>query len=274
MASSPIGLSFSPMDIRFWLAATTRCTVAKWNSDVAFEPWSKLYLAVEGRARYAVARENESPHWCDLVPGQLYLIPGGRRHINSCRREFVLSWCHFTVQDPDLSARIAAMDSILSIPLAEYPHAAVVVPQCCAGDDALRLRAQAVVLDSLARLPQPDPSAAGSARRRLQAAINHIEYHFHQPLAVPMLARLADLRPSRFQEVFRQAVGTSVKSYQLGLRLAEAKRLLRDTATPIQTIANQIGYDQPFHFTRIFTRHVGVSPSRWRHLSTKDELSR
>ena len=99
MARTPLDLSFPPMDIRFWYGATTDCTVAHWNNDVAFEPWSKLYIPMDGQPRYAVARSGEKPVWTPLRPGQIYLIPGGRRQVNACRSGFRLVWVHFTVQD-------------------------------------------------------------------------------------------------------------------------------------------------------------------------------
>ncbi len=251
------------MDIRFWYGATTDCTVADWNNDEAFEPWSKLYIPRDGQARYAVARVGESPVWTALRPGQIYLIPGGRRQLNACRSGFCLVWVHFTVQDDDLAARLSAMDVPVGFPLATVPGAeAALANACLAG--APRLRACALVLELLSRLADPPIDAHAAERRRLAPVLERMGAQLDLPIPVEALARQAGLGVSRFQEVFRRLHGTSVHDYRLRLRIAEASRLLRHTELPVADIALRCGYRNPFNFTRAFTGRMGRSPMRYR----------
>jgi len=48
------------------------------------------------------------------------------------------------------------------------------------------------------------------------------------------------------------------------LRLAEARRLLRETGHTVEAIANAVGYDDVHYFSRLFTREMGVPPGRYR----------
>lgn len=250
------------MDIRFWSGARTHCTVARWNNDVPHEPWSKLYCLASGRARYAVVWPGETPRWTELRPGSIYLVPGGCRQINACDRDFILDWCHFTVQDESLAARIAACVRLMAFPAADFPGAGEVIAQA---SGAGRLRGCALVYALLARLPEPVADLYAADRRRLALAVGYLEYHFLKPLTVAGLARLAGLSQSRFQTLFRRVYGTSVKAYQISLRLAEAKRLLRAGGYSVQEVAARCGYaDNPFNFTRLFTQRVGISPTAWR----------
>ncbi len=254
------------MDIRFWIGTTTRCTVAQWNHDAAHEPWSKLYLPVDGAARYAVAHGDEAPRWCDLRPGWLYLIPGGRRQINACRSAFTLVWCHFTVQDPAMLARLAALDRIVQLPGDLLPDCAARIATCC-GSGAQQHAASALVHEVFARLPEPAADAQAEVRRRLAAAVSHLEYRFDRNPSIRELAQRADLAPSRFQELFRAAYGTSVHDYRLSLRIAEAKRLL-GSGLSVQETAAQVGYANAFNFTRMFTTRCRLSPTTWRNQAT------
>ena len=43
-----------------------------------------------------------------------------------------------------------------------------------------------------------------------------------------------------------------------------ARRLLRDGSEPVQAIAKRCGFSSPVHFSRLFSRHVGSSPQRYR----------
>jgi AraC-like DNA-binding protein len=252
------------MDCRFWTSASTACTVAHWNNDVAHEPWSKLYLLRSGAARYAVARPGEAPAWTALRPGRIYLIPGGRRQINACTAGFSLAWCHFTTQDEDLGRRLSALDRLLDLPV-EAVGATVEIVAGASQSASGGLRAAALVLQLLATLPDPPvPDALENQRRRLAPALTELEYRFAQPLPVGRLAALAGLKPSRFQQVFRQVHGTSVHGYQLELRFAEAQRLLLDGTLGVQAIAQRCGYASAFTFSRLFAARFGVPPSRFR----------
>lgn len=251
------------MDIRFWIGATTRCTVAHWNNDVAHEPWSKLYLPVDGSARYAVARVGEKPRWIDLRPGRLYLVPGGRRQINTCRSGFTLRWCHFTVQDPHLLARLMAMDEVLTLPVDLLPDCAQRVVDCC-GSETQRLAASALVFEALARLPDLPADALAADRQRLAGAVYQLAYHLDLHPTIGELAARSDLAPSQFQQIFRRVYGTSVHHYRLSLRIAEAKRLLQISELQVQEIAARCGYPNPYNFTRLFTRRCAMSPTQWR----------
>jgi len=48
------------------------------------------------------------------------------------------------------------------------------------------------------------------------------------------------------------------------LRMAEARRLLRETDRSVIDIGLDVGYSSPSHFAQIFRRKVGVSPTDYR----------
>ena len=47
-------------------------------------------------------------------------------------------------------------------------------------------------------------------------------------------------------------------------RLQYAKQLLRVTSVPIKSLSHMVGYDDPLYFSRVFRRHVGMSPYSFR----------
>ena len=63
---------------------------------------------------------------------------------------------------------------------------------------------------------------------------------------------------------FRQATGTTLHQYRLDLIITEARRRLGHTDMPIKQIANELGYQDVYYFTRQFTQAVGISPARFR----------
>ena len=60
------------------------------------------------------------------------------------------------------------------------------------------------------------------------------------------------------------ALGTSFQQEVTAAHLRIAKRLMRETESPLKCIAIESGYASLQHFSSSFRAHVGVSPSRWR----------
>jgi AraC-like DNA-binding protein len=77
-----------------------------------------------------------------------------------------------------------------------------------------------------------------------------------------------------FERCFRMSAGMSPHHWIIKARMTKAKHLLVNDRASIADIAKQCGYSENCHFTRIFTREVGISPGAWRRLFAKFERNR
>jgi len=119
-----------------------------------------------------------------------------------------------------------------------------------------RLREQAAVVAQTAALATP----AG-----LRKAIDHIRENLDQAVTLADAARMAALSPDRFSRVFRQHTGRSFSAYLAGLRVTRACQMLADLPhTRISDIAMACGFESIPYFNRLFIRHTGLSPRRFR----------
>ena len=100
--------------------------------------------------------------------------------------------------------------------------------------------------------------------QRMHNAISHMQEHIADPLQVHRLASMQNLSCSRFHELFLQATGMSPGQYQIQLRLQHAQMQLINSDMPIKTIAESIGYSDNHYFSRIFKKHVQLTPSAYR----------
>ncbi len=98
---------------------------------------------------------------------------------------------------------------------------------------------------------------------RLATALSYLKENFHTSVKLSDLAGLAGLSPSRFHAVFESAVGQPPGRYLQSLRLQRARQLLFGEGG-IAEIAFACGYQDVFHFSRIFKKHFGLSPSAYR----------
>ena len=83
-------------------------------------------------------------------------------------------------------------------------------------------------------------------------------------LSCRSLARKAGLSPSRFNAVFREALGVAPKVYLGNLRIRKASSLLISSDRTVYDIANECGFNSSCYFCRFFAKSTGMSPSAFR----------
>lgn len=81
------------------------------------------------------------------------------------------------------------------------------------------------------------------------------------------LAAVAGVSPPTLTRRFRRHLGCSPKQWLLTMHLDRAAHLLATTSEPVAVIAARVGFEDPFHFSRLFKRHRGISPSEHRRRS-------
>lgn len=82
--------------------------------------------------------------------------------------------------------------------------------------------------------------------------------------AVARCAGMSGLSARTFNRRFRAATGLSPSEYLQYLRIEEAKQLLETTPSPIEGIAESVGYLDEASFRRLFKRIVGMTPATYR----------
>ena len=66
-------------------------------------------------------------------------------------------------------------------------------------------------------------------------------------------------------QIFREVTGNSPVDYWISLKIREAKRLIREGNMNITQIADVLGYSSIHHFTRMFKRVTGLSPTAYKN---------
>ncbi len=95
-------------------------------------------------------------------------------------------------------------------------------------------------------------------------AVEEIDRSFTKnDLTVSYLASLAGISEVYFRRLFLYSFGVSPKEYVIQKRMEYAKTMLRSGDFSVAEIATQCGYSEPCHFSREFTRRVGVPPSQY-----------
>lgn len=74
---------------------------------------------------------------------------------------------------------------------------------------------------------------------------------------------------SYFSQLFKKIVGTSFAEYFILLKMDKAKLLITNSSTPLQNIASSVGYDDYYHFSKMFKKYTQYSPTEFRNIYIK-----
>lgn len=91
-------------------------------------------------------------------------------------------------------------------------------------------------------------------------AIASIRASIDEPLSVSELAQHSGMSKSSFHAHFKTVTGLTPGQYQKDIRLLEARRLVLEGRETISTVAFEVGYESPAHFSRDYARKFGLAP--------------
>lgn len=115
------------------------------------------------------------------------------------------------------------------------------------------------------------------ARRQLDSRVikvqTYLRQHLNERVTLEQLSSFCHLSASRLSHLFSEQVGMSPLEFLDTERLERAKRLLELTSMTVQAIANEVGFENPFYFTRRFKKYTGVAPRAFREKENSFRLN-
>jgi len=103
----------------------------------------------------------------------------------------------------------------------------------------------------------------------VRLAKQYIQDHLGKQVSLDEIAASVSLSPAYFSSLFKKSTGTNVSDYIMEQRIAEAKNLLRTSTLNISEIAGRVGYTDPKHFSKLFTKKTTVKPHQYRKLYSR-----
>lgn len=96
---------------------------------------------------------------------------------------------------------------------------------------------------------------------KLLAAIGYMEAHTETLIPMHSLAGTVGLSLRQMERLFKRHLNTTPARYYMELRLQRANHLIKQTNLTLLQIAVTTGFTSPSHFSRVYTRQFGHSPS-------------
>ena len=216
-------------------------------------------------------------HEVECTAGLVKTTPAGEPHFNRFDRED--SWGILIEVSADYAAQLRVYTSALDErrQVRDSSTAALALRigrELRSRDASAPLALEGLVLELIAelgraqpvRLARPAPAWLGDVREMLHARLA-------DALQVSELAEAVGVHPVTVARAFRRAFGCTIGEYRRRLRLERAAAQLVSSEMPLAQIALAAGFADQSHFSNLFRRRLGISPSNYRRVF-RDDLRR
>lgn len=101
--------------------------------------------------------------------------------------------------------------------------------------------------------------------------INYLDLHYNEKISLDRIAQNMYLSPVYVSKIFKEETGESPINYLIKIRLEKAKDMLSSkNPESIKKIANDVGYEDAYHFSKLFKKYYGISPLHFRKKETEE----
>jgi AraC-like DNA-binding protein len=104
----------------------------------------------------------------------------------------------------------------------------------------------------------------------MNEVLEYVRAHHAEPIKIEELARVAHLSSSQFERRFKKVFQITPTKHIVNVRIQAACNLLSSTNDTIASIALNAGFYDHSHFSRIFQKAMGISPSEYRGRDRKN----
>lgn len=101
--------------------------------------------------------------------------------------------------------------------------------------------------------------------------LGYLNENYPCKISLDSIAQNLYLSPVYISKIFKEETGDSPINYLIRIRMEKAKELLAtEEFVSVKQVANKVGYDDVYHFSKLFKKHYGISPLNYSKKLTQD----
>jgi AraC-like DNA-binding protein len=254
---------------------TTMCGLTEadpfWQWRRRLEDYD-LFLVTKGRGQVSVNGMATA-----LQPGAIFLFRPGDTVYGTPdpRNPIAVAYTHFDFYRPGTDA-LATID-IRRLPArfalsGDFSQLEFLITEVVRlmtkGKGIAALQARLRLTDALIEVYRDDAAQQGirfdALDPRVARVVTLLRGYASARFSLDQAAEVAGLSPSYFSRLFEQEMGKSFRAFMVHARLDRARILLEETDLPVGTIAQVLGYEHAYLFSRQFHQHFGHPPRQVR----------
>ena len=94
----------------------------------------------------------------------------------------------------------------------------------------------------------------------------YLQQHYTEKVTVQSVAEYVGLNEVYCGALFSRETGDTILNYTNQLRINNATELLKYSTASVTEIAEEVGFDELYYFSRVFKKLIGISPKEYRRL--------
>jgi len=111
-----------------------------------------------------------------------------------------------------------------------------------------------------------DPKPPQPASPSLAQMQDYLYEHLYMPTDLSRIAEHFGVAKSTLCRKVKNHFGRTVLQMHEELKIRWACLLLKQCGQNVTSVARRLGYRDPCYFSRVFKRHLGISPLHWRQM--------
>ena len=258
-----------------------------WNFKDIVSPFTRIYYVTEGSATVTIADETHL-----LSPGNMYIIPAFTRHSDACDCRFCHYYVHIyeevaeadsLIDNYDFPFRLKGLPIDLTLFKALCEHNSTMAlkapdPRIYDNKTSLidcvrlnrerplwdRLESTGIICQLLGRFIKEATPKYEAKDARIREVIRMINEDVSDTLRVDRMAREVHMTPDHLIRLFKKEMGCTPNQFIIERRMTKAMLMLSSEPLMTKEVAYSLGYDNLSYFTRLFKRHTGLTPYRYR----------
>jgi AraC-like DNA-binding protein len=128
---------------------------------------------------------------------------------------------------------------------------------------AAALRRSLTELIKLRRVPGHTPTSVEA----VEATADWMRTHLASQATLAAMAKMAGMSCSRYSDIFRQRFGFPPIDWFMRQRVQQACLLLDVTREKVEVVGREVGFHDPYYFSRSFRKVMGCSPRAYRAIA-------
>ncbi len=258
----------------------------------AFDPWNKnvsehevhshdfleISILLEGQAHYLI-----DDKWRDIQAGQILVFNPGVNHAERQLPDTFSHQLHIGIKNIALHglARNYLPNKTAQLAIGEYQYKVIdkawqLVTELDHQESDFHLLSKGIIIEMIVYIlrgleqqqaTSVKPFISKTEKKQTQLVTNviyYLENHYTEDISLDQLARDNYVSTAYLSKTFKDATNMSPINYLIQLRLKNAHEILADEnpTTTVKQVASAVGYDDVYHFSKLFKKYYGISPSQ------------
>lgn len=207
----------------------------------------------------------------EFIPKHMYLLAPGKKHsfCNTREENLVTIEIKFEFFDEELMKEIAKLPEVLDVSETPIKRILTNIKRECANkklyfEDIVTMNMHEI-FSHLKRVEKTkETENKTEVPGEISKVIEYINENLERDINLQELADVLCFEKTYFLKKFKSLMGITPMSYTRNMRIERAKELLKYSDMNITQISEAVGFLSLHHFSKQFSKCVGMSPSKFK----------